>query len=246
MEVKSDCGYRTLTESGGVGILSAGRVEQTAEDGGILGRWRDTWRKPGGGVQMLDGCTAMMGITRAREEDWRQCFASTGGTLWIQKKMQRRDPVDEKGWDAIMHTTRQKMTKSTLTITMVLVSPHHRTTPSAWTHSRTLQADECSKPSQHPERHLTRTQRERQEHQETYLSVRVDVCVSTSPTSLVPDSVTSPGPFYLLCFEEGPGHRRWCSAKSSVRSWWCFHNVDVIASPVCSQRMSQNNGSLEA
>ena len=51
---------------------------------------------------MLDQVTTMKHITMTWEEEWRQCLTVVGGALWIQKKMQRREPLDEEGCDAVM------------------------------------------------------------------------------------------------------------------------------------------------
>ena len=36
------------------------------------------------------------------EEDRRAVFGMVGGALWIQRQMQRGEPTDEEGWDAIV------------------------------------------------------------------------------------------------------------------------------------------------
>ena len=36
------------------------------------------------------------------QDEWRECLALVEVDLWIPKKIQRREPIDEEGWDVIM------------------------------------------------------------------------------------------------------------------------------------------------
>ena len=91
--MKLETGYQTMTETGGTEILShqgwkkRSMVVEHMDEEGVQGEMQAM------GLADVTTGISMISTTIAWEEE---------RALWIQKKMQRIEPIDEEGWNAAM------------------------------------------------------------------------------------------------------------------------------------------------